>query len=66
MGLQDGDGLFHLGLERLLVLEHVEQLGVVDQQQLGAGLNETGGETVSFPDLGAAGGGSGWVRQDRN
>lgn len=33
MRLQDGDGLFHLCLERLLILQHVKQLRVVDLQQ---------------------------------
>ena len=55
MGLQDGDGLFHLGLERLLVLEHVEQLGVVDLEQhagdfsgqVGVGLLNEREETLS-------------------
>lgn len=33
MDLEDGDGLLDLALEGLLVLQHVDQLGVVDLQE---------------------------------
>jgi len=33
VGLQDGHGFFDLALQRVVVLQHVEQLGVVDLQQ---------------------------------
>jgi len=33
VGLQDGHGFFDLALQGVVVLQHVEQLGVVDLQQ---------------------------------